>query len=219
MLLSTCNAKNEESAEKLLDTLKAEVTASMVSEAQLLQRVLFPTVLMGGDVPDGVPKEDPVVKMVQVFKSFKSVEVMQSIRKSQEDKRADSMEDPGEDSVLEFEASHFAKGSLEARQVDVTCARARLPGCNCTNSFATWICGPSQNCDALVHTSWQRRLTCLGFIVMSMLKKEHLKCKRVTSCGLQYVQNRPRLDSLRHIGLHVLAGFVLHISILQLLAL
>jgi len=109
VLLSTCNAKNAESAEKLLDALKTEVAASMASEAQLLQCVLFPTVLMGGDVPDGVPKDDRVVKMVQVFKS---VEVMQSFRKSQADKWADSMEDPGKDyTVLEFEASHFAKGA------------------------------------------------------------------------------------------------------------
>ncbi len=109
VLLSTCNAKNAESAEKLLDTLKTAGAASMASEAQLLQCVLFPTVLMGGDVPDGVPKDDRVVKMVQVFKS---VEVMQSFRKSQADKWANSMEDPGKDyTVLEFEASHFAKGA------------------------------------------------------------------------------------------------------------
>lgn len=105
--LSTWKTKDAESAQKLLDMLKIDTAKSMETEAELLQCVLFPTALLGGDLPDGAPRDDRTVQMVQVFKSdvLKTVQSMMSA-----DKWKDLMEDPGKDyMVLEFEAQHFTK--------------------------------------------------------------------------------------------------------------
>lgn len=105
--LSTWKTKDAESAQKLLDMLKIDTAKSMETEAELLQCVLFPTALLGGDLPDGAPRDDRTVQMVQVFKSdvLKTVQSMTSA-----DKWKDLMEDPGKDyMVLEFEAQHFTK--------------------------------------------------------------------------------------------------------------
>ncbi|CAJ1342806.1 unnamed protein product [Effrenium voratum] len=56
--LSTWNAKDADSAQKLLDLLKNELASSCMSDPNLVQCVLFPTMQMGGDVPEGVPKDD-----------------------------------------------------------------------------------------------------------------------------------------------------------------
>eukprot|EP00435_Cladocopium_sp_Y103_P068238 s22_g31.t1 len=95
--LSTWNTKDAESAQKLLDILKIDAAKFMQTEAELLQCVLFPTALLGGDLPDGVPRDDRMVKMVQVFKSdaLKTVQSMTSA-----DKWKDLMEDPVKDYMV-----------------------------------------------------------------------------------------------------------------------
>ena len=103
--LSSWNTKDAEAAQKLVDALKIDAAKSMETDGQLLQCVLFPTVQMGGDVPEGVPRDDRIVKMVQVFKS----DVLETV-KSAADKWKDLVEDPGKDyMVLQFEAQHFTK--------------------------------------------------------------------------------------------------------------
>lgn len=102
VVLSTWKAKDAESAGKLLDLLKAD-GAKWMEDPELLQCILFPTVLLGGDVPDGVPKDDRVVKMVQVFKSDGKKSQSSTVHE-------DLLEDPKSDHhVLDFEAQHFTK--------------------------------------------------------------------------------------------------------------
>ena len=46
----------------------------MEAHEGLVQSILFPTVMMGGDVPQGVPKDDRIVSLVQLFTSAAAME-------------------------------------------------------------------------------------------------------------------------------------------------
>ena len=109
VLLTTVKARDAAAADELFGAWVHENAASMSDEPQLLHRVMIPTVQLGGDLPDAAPKDDRVIKMVQVFKS---ASVMKAFRRSQGGNWVDDgfIEDPDRDvTVLEFQSSHFAK--------------------------------------------------------------------------------------------------------------
>eukprot|EP00913_Durusdinium_trenchii_P002435 g2250.t1 len=110
-VVRTWTTKDAKSAEKMLDMLKADGLKEMELHPDLLQIILFPTVAIGGDVPEGAPKDDRMLKSALLFKSLEAMEQWKKGAIAKVEQWKELMEDPSKDYiVLEFgETKHFTK--------------------------------------------------------------------------------------------------------------
>ncbi|CAE7257789.1 unnamed protein product, partial [Symbiodinium natans] len=109
--LRSWNTKDSDAASKLLQFLRADALQHMEAHEGLVQSILFPTVMMGGDVPQGVPKDDRIVSLVQLFTSAAAMEAWKASSLQDAGAWKELVEDPSKDFML-FEFAnfqHFAK--------------------------------------------------------------------------------------------------------------